>query len=127
MINRIAERILQPLSRRGIPDVHLEYRRQAGEDDPAELRVARQIAANQLCHFTAACESRQDASFCEDLSELFGRVHRCDGRAVTQAVHISLREDDDVAGGQAHSPIFLFEAEISPSFEQQMEHDDVTG
>ena len=73
MIDGIAERILQPLSRRGIADVDLEHRRQSGQEDPAELRIAGHVSADQPREFTSPAELGQHPSFREDLSELSGR------------------------------------------------------
>jgi hypothetical protein len=118
VIDGIAERIFQPLSRRGISNIHLEHGRQPGEDDSAKLRVTSQIPADQLRDFTAPGELGQHASLREDLPHLQGSVHRCDGWAVTHEMRIAMRENDDVARRQRHGTVFLLQADIPPSFEQ---------
>lgn len=70
---------------------------------------------------------RDHPSLREDLPELRGAVDRCDRRAVSHEVRVAVRDDDDVAGHQGHRTAVLFDPGIGPSFENEMEDDDVAG
>src|SRR6185503_20785919 len=105
----------------------LDDRRESGQEDLTELRVAGQVATDQLGELSSASGLRNYLSFSQHPPKLRRAVHRCDGRAVAHKVCISLRKDHDIAGFKGYCTAILYNANIAPSFCHQVKHDDVFG
>ena len=105
----------------------LQHGWQPAKEDPAELRLAGHVAADEFGDLPSSAHAGNFETLRENSSYLFRMVHRFDERSVSHGVWIAVRNDEDVPCVERKRPIIPLDLCVAVAFCQQVKDDHVRG